>query len=565
MCLAKPKPIRGKPHAILLLILVMLIGCSPSKDLGKKSQPEPAPEVTATRIRFQNTTASAYLDHAYENGEDTEEHSILETIGGGAGAVDYDRDGFVDLVMTSGGKLEGKEVSGLGAVLMRSNLDRNFKEVSIQAGVDCGKIYTHGVTSGDLNSDGFPDVLITGYYGLALFINQGDGTFVEVSAESGMVEPSWGTSAAMADVDNDGNLDIYIAHYVDWSFKKHPPCQSSGKPDVCAPGIFTGLSDVLYRNQGDGKFLAASSQFGLQPEGKGLGVLAADFNGDSKIDIYVANDTTNNFFYLNREGVLEEIGLANGTAVDDMGTPSGSMGLCTLDFDSDLRADIWVCNYENQAFGLYQNDGEANFRYATTSAGLMALGTSAVAWGTAAQDYDLDGDEDIVVSNGHVMRSNPPEQLPILLTNLNNQKFQLQTDDPSSYFSHKWRGRGVVAWDFENDGDMDLLVTHIKSNVALLRNETQTSGQWWMIDLVGVKSNRDAIGARVIIESNKRKLLRNVVGGGSYLSQSAYAIHWGLPADEKLVKVTVYWPSGQVNEITSLLPNSRKLVVESQN
>lgn len=512
-----------------------------------------------------DVTNTTNLKHRFDNGEDAGERAILETIGGGVAVVDFDLDGFDDLFFASGGQLNNKTVSGLGCGLRRSRMGQEWVDVTELAGASCSGIYTHGTVAGDINDDGFPDLLVTGYYGLALLINQGDGTFLDQAKSAGMVDPLWGTSAAFGDFDSDGNLDVYIAHYVNWSFSNHPDCKSSDKPDVCAPGIFTGITDVVWMNQADGTFIRKTTEVGLAQEGKGLGVIAADFTQDSKIDVYVANDTTNNLFYMNTGGVFEEIGLANGTAVDDMGTPQGSMGLCTLDFDSDLKSDIMVSNYENQAFALYKNDGEANFRYATSSSGLMALGTTYVAWGACASDYDLDGDEDVAIANGHVMKANPPEQLPLFLTNLGKAKFQRQDFPNDSYFAQKWRGRGLCAFDMDRDGDLDLVFTHVNQNAVLLSNQTQPEGNWWILKLVGVQSNRDGIGARVIIEGDQRKLLRTINGGGSYLSQNPYYIHWGLPKGESVKQVTIEWPSGVKQVITNVPAQTRQTIVEAVN
>ncbi len=541
-------------------LLYFCFGCSQSPLTVKNHVPNQTD--ASFSVVFRDSTTDVHLKHYYENGEDANEYAILETIGGGVASADFDRDGFDDLYFASGGQLNNKQVTGLGGALWRNRDGKEFQDITALAGVSCPNIYTHGTTSGDLNNDGFADLLVTGYKGIALFINQGDGTFIELAQVAGMNEPKWGTSSAFGDFDNDGDLDIYIAHYVSWSFENHPSCQSQGVRDVCAPGSFTGVSDVVYLNSGDGLFTQESEEIGLVGEGKGLGVLVADFTQDSKVDIYVANDTTNNFFYQNQGGSFNEIGMASGTAVDDMGTPQGSMGLCSLDYDGDLYPDILVCNYESQAFALYKNDGDSNFRHVTSATGLMALGTMCVAWGSAATDFDLDGDEDLVIANGHVMRAKPPEQLPLYLHNLGNKKFAKQKFPDSSYFSKNWRGRGVVPFDMDHDGDIDLVFTHVNQDAVFLENRSEVVGNWWILELVGTKSNRDAIGARVVITSDKRTILRNVTGGGSYLSQKPYYIHWGLPAEEILKQVEITWPNGLKEVQRDLPPGSRRLVIE---
>lgn len=549
-----------------ILALSAFSGCKEKANSNSSLQSDSISSIESQQardFRFADISGKLKLTSFYENGEAAGEYAILETIGGGVAALDFDRDGYDDLYFALGGKLNDKQVTGLGGELWRNKQGREFLKVGNAAKAICPSIYTHGAVSGDLNNDGFADLLVTGYHQLALFINQGDGTFLESHIQAGMNKPSWGTSAAFADINNDGCLDIYVAHYVNWSFDNHPACKSGGVADVCAPGIFEALSDVLFVSNGDGTYNGLSEQSGLVAGGKGLGVIATDFTNDGRPDIYVANDTTNNFFYLNTGGQFDEIGLANGTAVDDMGTPQGSMGLCTLDYDLDLLPDIVVCNYENQAIALYKNDGAANFRYVTSSTGLLALGMSSVAWGTSATDFDLDGDEDIVITNGHVMRANEPSQLPFFLQNLGNNKFESLKFPRGNYFAEKWRGRGLIAFDMERDGDMDLVITHINQNAAVLENQTATSGNWWFVDLVGTSSSRNPVGARVEIRTSKRTILRTVSGGGSYLSQQPYHIQWGLPQGEIVKQLDIYWPSGTKQVVADLVPKSRITVIEN--
>ncbi len=542
--------------AALVMLVVAMFGCD-------STPPKPKPSNTAVveeSFDFKDITDQVQLSSVVDNGEDAGQFSILETIGGGVAVLDFDGDGFQDFYFASGGKLNDRQVTGLGGKLFRNSDNKSFKDVTLKSNSTCPKIYSHGISSGDFNNDGFADLMVTGYHDIALFINQGDGTFVETSRAAGMTSPSWGTSSALGDFDGNGCLDIYIAHYVNWSFQNHPACKTKGQDDVCTPGLFEGLSDIVYLNNMDGTFSPRSADIGLQPEGKGLGAIAADFDLDGRIDIYVANDTTYNFYYKNLGGTFDEIGQKNATATDDQGTPQGSMGLCVFDYDKDLKPDIFVCNYENQTFGLYKYDEDSYFRHSTTTAGLTALGTMFVAWGTVARDFDLDGDEDIIVTNGHVMRTSPAEQPPLALINNGQSKFKRLSFAPDSYFSKSWRGRGLVAFDFDFDGDQDLLITHIKSNVALLRNETKTTGKWWKLDLVGTKSNRNGIGATVIIETTSTKLFRSVVGGGSYLSQNPYTVHWGLPNNDHVVQVTILWPSG-AQQVLKDIPHSSSLVV----
>ena len=521
-----------------------------------------------TEVIFADVTSAMHLEHTYRNGEDQEEFTYLEAMGGGLAVLDFDRDGWPDLFLPGGGQITAsKTLTPLPGTLWRSRVGNDFENVSRPSGSDSAKFYSQGASVGDINNDGFPDLLVTGYGGLQLFVNQGDGTFLELTTSSGLVDASWSTSAAFGDFDNDGFLDLYVAHYVDWSWKKNPECKSSaGIRDICPPGAFKGLQDVIFMSNGNGSFRPVTSEVGLVAEGKGLGVVCADFNQDSKIDVYVANDAVNNFLYVNQgNGRFVEMGIASGTALDDRGTSNGSMGVTVLDFDGDLRPDIWVCNYENETFALYKNDGNSNFRHVTASTGISALGTLFVAFGTVAADFDGDGDEDIVVANGHVLRfppGNTIEQFPLFLRNSGRGKLTRQQFELSSYFSNKWRGRGVAGFDFDRDGDMDLVLSNVNQPAAILENRTLTKGKWCSLALVGSKSNRDCIGARILFRTDKKSYLRNIVGGGSYLSQNPYLLHCAFPLDEELQQAEIMWPDGIVQIVTNLNINQHNQIVE---
>jgi len=557
--------------ALVLLVSHSIVGCSNRPEDSKVQPKTPNTESkqsNTVEFRFIDRTKELSLDSEFKNGEESNQLAILESTGGGLGVLDFDRDGWNDLFFVGGGELQAPAVpTGVPSSLWRNVSGKSYENVTMNSKSDLVSGYSQGIACGDINNDGFPDILVTSYSGLQLFVNQGDGTFIESAVSIGLDDSLWSTSAGFGDFDNDGCIDLYVAHYVDWSWEKHPSCKL-GKPDrdICAPGSFTGLNDSIYLNNQDGTFRLADSQTGLLSEGKGLGVLVADFNQDSKIDIYVANDTTNNFLYINKgDARFNEVGLSSGTAVDDRGIPNGSMGVCALDFDRDLQTDIFVCNYESQAFALYKNDKNSNFRYVTSTSGLSALGTAYVAFGTTANDFDSDGDEDIVIANGHVIRFPANDflsQPALLMTNNGKGRFTRAMFDESTYFGKKWRGRGVVAFDLEKDGDLDLAFANINQPAAVLENQTKTAGKWCMLDLIGTRSNRDAIGARVVFKTNKRSYLRNIVGGGSYVSQNPYTVHFAFPAEEELVEAEIGWPNGQSQTVTNIKVNAQNQLVE---
>jgi enediyne biosynthesis protein E4 len=556
--------LRNWVASALILSLVESSGCD-SKKLPSSESVEKIP-VSLNQILFSDITSSLGLNQRYDNGESAGESAILETIGGGIAVLDFDRDGYDDLFFPGGGKLADKKIAGIQGDLWWNREAKELRKITHLAHMDDTLGYSHGAIACDWNADGFADVVVTGYSGLQLFVNQGDGSFIESAQACGLVDKVWSTSAASGDFDGNGFSDVYVAHYVNWSFENHPPCLSRGIPDVCAPGSFEGHTDLIYFNNGDGSFSAKSVECGLVVGGKGLGAMAADFNDDSKIDVYVANDTTNNFYYVNQgAGKLAEAAVESGIATDDMGSPQGSMGLCTLDFDNDLRPDIWVCNYENQAFALYKNDGNNFFRYATASTGLLALGTTYVAFGTTSGDFDLDGFEDIVVANGHVIKHTPTRtaaQSQLYLRNNGKNRFVKESFPSSDYFGKLWRGRGVVALDFDKDGDLDLSFSNIDEPSALLQNDSIAVGNWIILELIGTISNRDAIGATVVLKTDKRSRLRCVVGGGSYLSQGPYYLHFGLGADETIEQAEIKWPSGVMQTVQKLSKANRYSIVE---
>jgi hypothetical protein len=428
-------------------------------------------------------------------------------------------------------------------------------------------LFSHGVSVGDYDNDGFGDLLITGYGGVELWKNQGDGTFIELHAAAGIVNPSWGTSAGWGDLTGDGNLDVYIANYVNWSFQFHPYCEgpTPQEREICPPRSFLPLDDVLFYSNGDGTFRNATAEAGLAEGGKGLGVLLCDVDGDADLDIYVANDTTENFLYLNDgQGRLEEVGQLAGVAVDDRGIPNGSMGVDAFDYNLDGQLDLWVTNYEREPFALYRNEGGGQFFFASQPAGITALGGRFVGFGTAGADLDRDGQEDIVVTNGHVIKYPPfapRRQLPVLMKN-DRGRFRRVTFPPGEYFSQAHEGRGLVAADLNDDGALDLVITHLHEPFALLANQTRDANGWLRVRLIGRTSNRDAVGSRLVLHTSRGDYVRQIKGGGSYLSHNDLRVFWGLPAETDINRLTIAWPSGATQTIVSPAANTDHTVLE---
>jgi hypothetical protein len=523
------------------------------------------PKEEQTPALFRDVTANSGLEFRYRNGTEANHYSILESLGGGVALLDFDGDGLLDIFLPGGGFFEGKEIRGHACKLYRNLGGMKFQDVSDRVRMDGDWFYSHGVAVGDYDRDGWPDLLMTGWGRLALFHNEpadaNDPTkgrrLVDVTRRAGLTSRSWSSSAGWADFDGDGYPDLYVCHYVNWSFENNPQC---GRPqDICPPKAFDGLAHKLFRNNRDGTFTDVSFEAGLRPGGpdasKGLGVLLVDLNGDGKPDIYVANDTADSFLYVNRctpgRFRFEERGLVSGTARDLGGSPNGSMGVDAADYDGSGRPSLFVTNYENELHALYRNECKGDhilFEYASRSAGIASLGQSTVGWGTGFFDIDHHGWEDLFVATGHAIRhparsGGDPRQRPILLRNQRGQ-FQDISQSGGPYFRTTHLARGVALGDLDNDGRIDLVISHLNDPVVLLRNEAATDHHWLGVEVVG-REKADVVGTRLVLESGGRKQTRFVKGGGSYASSSDRRIMFGLGEAKKVDRLTVVWPNGE--------------------
>jgi hypothetical protein len=523
------------------------IGCGPAA-----VAPDRPPPVAAARpIPFIERTESLGVVAGYSSGAEADHCTILESLGGGVGWMDYDRDGRLDLVAPGGGGFApGPRITGRPTALLRGG-GGSFANVAEAAGLADDTVYSHGVAVGDVDNDGFPDLLVTGYGPARLWKNLGDGTFAPFADWPAAADPRWSSSAGFADVDGDGNIDLYLVRYVDWSFANHPVCGATKDVrDVCPPRSFAGLADSLYLSDGAGGFADASARAGLRDDGKGLGVLLADVDTDGDVDIYVANDTTDNFLYVNDgRGRFAERGLAAGVALDDQGLPNGSMGVALCDYNRDGRPDIWVTNYERESFALYRGEGAGQFLHVSRRLGITALGGLFVGFGTACADFDADGFDDIVVTDGHVIKfpDASPRRQPPLYLRFDGDRFARVTA-ADGYFGRDHEGRGLAAGDYDDDGDLDLAVSHVDGPLAVLENVSATDGRILSVELVGTRSNRDAVGARVTLVAPAARLSTQVTGGGSYLSHSDRRLAIVRPAATDC-RLVIDWPAGGRREL----------------
>lgn len=547
------------PLVLSVFLVLTLSGCSQDASTASKNSTQPstnAATVTNSRtplsaFRLTDITSDTGIDFTYRNGEEAGHFAILESLGGGVAVLDFDLDGAEDVFVPAGGGFNAiPQPQGLPSALFRNLGSLRFTSVADPAGVAEPGHYSHGAAAADFDQDGFPDVLVTGYGGVQLWRNSGDGTFLNSTDEALLNDSQWSSSAAWGDLNGDRSLDLYVAHYVDWSFENHPWCQGPepGKREVCPPRQYKGLTDLVCFSNGDGTFRDGTAEAGLSPEGKGLGVLLADLDLDTDLDVYVTNDTVENFLYQNEQGRLQDMSLLSGASVSDRGVPEGSMGVGLLDFNLDSLPDLWVVNYENEMAALYENLGQLRFRHVSERTEIHnASGRMFVGWGTCCFDVDLNGLEDIFVSNGHVIRypiNSPVEQLPLLLENVDAKRFRNVADTAGTYLSSPHKGRGAAVSDLNNDGRSDLIVSHNGQPVSILRNDTPPAGHWLTLDLYGTVSSRDAIGTLVTLVVGESRQTRQWLGGGSYASTSSRRMSFGVPKDHGDVILEIRWPSG---------------------
>jgi hypothetical protein len=510
---------------------------------------------------FKDVAAEAGLNLMNLSGEGANDH-ILEANGNGAAFFDYDKDGDMDVLVTNGSTLKRYKNGGDPVVALYENVGGVFRNRTAEAGFR-KRGWAFGVCVADYDNDGYADFYVTAYGPNLLFRNNGNGTFEERAVAAGVADPHWGTGCAFGDYDRDGDVDLYVANYVAFDENTRPrDCAYMGTLKVfCGPKGLTGEVDVLYRNNGDGTFVDVTLQAGVQePKYYGFGVVFSDFDNDGWPDIYVANDSVPNLLFKNkRDGTFEEVGLISGTSLNLFGQPQAGMGVAVGDYDANGLFDIYVTNFADDTNTLYQNLGAWTFSDVTARSGAASASRPHVGWGTGFADFDNDGWLDLFVANGHVYpdvdqlkgisRHLQPKEL---YRNLGNGRFAEISGRLAGNLSTPRPSRGAAFGDYDNDGDIDVLVVNSNSRPSLYRNDSSNRNAWIGFRLIGALGNRDAIGARVEIEAGGRTQIGEVRSGGSYLSHNDMRLHFGVGSARRVDRIRIRWPNGKTVALGSM-------------
>jgi len=548
------------PAAALLLLII----CAVPADRPVFAQQVAHALENKTSVRFADIRKEAGITFVQDSTESDQKY-YLETMGTGVGWIDYDQDGLMDLYFVESGATDAyKPAKPLRSALYRNNGDGTFTDVTEKAGVGGEGHYGQGVAVGDFDNDGYPDLYVTGYGRAILYHNNGNGTFTDVTAKAGVAdEGNWSTSAGWFDFDRDGWLDLVVTNYIDWSPKDNPWCgeHEPGYRSYCTPNIYHGLKTKLYRNNHDGTFTDVSEKSGVGvPEAKGMGLVLADLNDDGWPDIAIANDTWPNFLFQNHhDGTFTDVSLISGLAASEDGRYEAGMGIDAADVDGDGLFDVYITHLDFELNRLYHNNGDGTFTDATYSSG---IGNKAIMMsGVAAKflDYDNDGWPDIVQANGAMLdnvnlyHSEVQYKEPLLMFhNLGKGHFAKSSEELGADFVRPIAGRGLATADFFNDGQVGMAVVCRGDYPELLRNDGGNGNHWVEVLLIGTKSNRDGVGARLKLTAEGVVRVEQAKGGTSYMSASDPRIHFGLGKRAKTASLVINWPSGQVDTLTNV-------------
>jgi len=521
---------------------------------------------------FADVTGPAGITWRHFNGE-SPDRLLIEAMSGGVAFLDFDQDGRLDIFLVNGGETpRGKSSLPVRNALYRNLGGGRFQDVAQQAGLDHMSFYGMGVAVGDYDNDGFPDLFITGYPESALMHNNRNGTFTETTQKAGVKNPGrWAASADWLDYDRDGFLDLVICNYARLSLDNPKRCEYNGIPTYCEQKAYEGLPLTLYHNNGDGTFTDLSTKSGLAKQvGRALGVVSIDVDGDGWPDLFVARDASPNLLLMNRhDGTFEDVALDAEVAYDANGNAKAGMGVDAGDVNGDGRPDFVVTNFNDEYHSLFMNHVPFPYEDWTRRSALARYTQNYVGWGTHFIDYDDDGKLDLVIVNGHVnktiemMRYGVSYKEPLLL--LHNDGHGLLTDvheTAGQAFSTTYDARGLAVGDFDNDGYEDLILTRLTDSPVLLRNTGPQRNAWLGLQLVGTRSNRDAIGAKLTLRAGNQRFVRWITGGSSYLSSSDKRVIFGLPNGSDSFDLEIAWPSSTLQHVTDLAALQYNRIVE---
>ena len=545
------------------------VAAQPTLDAGHADQRPSGP------IQFVDVTAQSGISFKHNSGAFGKKY-LPETMGSGACFIDYDNDGWQDIFLVNSMDWPDHKTHKSYPALYHNNQDGTFTDVTREAGLAI-EMYGMGCAIGDYDNDGFDDIYLTGVGGNHLFHNNGKGRFIDVTQKAGVSNPGFATSAIWFDYDNDGKLDLFVLHYVTWSREKDLYCSLDGKnKSYCTPDAYKGESATLYHNVGGGVFEDVTKHAGLyDPSSKSLGVAMLDYDNDGWMDLFVSNDTQRNkLYHNNHDGTFTESGELVGVAYGESGGTRAGMGADAGDYDHSGRQGLVVGNFTNEGLTLYRDDGTGLFSDQSLASGVNEPSLNVLTFGSFFFDYNLDGLLDIFALNGHVADDigvlRPTlkyAEAPLLFRNEGKGKFEDITSRMGSALQKAVVGRGAAYADIDNDGDLDLLVTSNNGPARLLRNENGNQNDMLRVKVVGARSNRDGIGTKITLTSaGGARQFAIVKSGSSYLSQSELPITFGLgkPDAERIVSLELVWPSGKKESIAHVKPNHSLTIQEGK-
>jgi hypothetical protein len=540
--------------------------------------PRPPPIIAAQKADaagpddwFEDATERSGIRFTHRNGREGGRFFIIESFGGGAAMLDFDRDGDVDLFFTGGGTISREQpfkISGLPSALYRNAGDWDLVDVTGPAGFAEPPEYSQGCAVTDFDVDGFADLFVCCYGRSRLYRNQGDGTYAAPVDEVDLPARGWGTAAAFGDADRDGFPDLFLARYAEWNPQSDVECRNSaGVRDLCGPTSYPGTTCRFFHNSGDGRFEDWSDRVGLKGNVRGLGVVAADLNGDGWVDFYVASDESPKHLYLGGPDLLfNEVAMSAGVAVGELGQAEGSMGVEVGDYNGDGLPDLFVTNFENEDAALYRNLGDGLFLHSTAMTGLAGRFRRRVGFGTALVDFDGDGWLDLFVLNGnpiYTTAETPYKQSPQLFRNIEGRRFENISDRGGTFFREEHSGRGEAVGDLDGDGAPDLAVVEMNEPVRVLKNRLPPKN-FVSVELRARQGDPDATGARVTAEFEGRSLVRFATRGTGFFSQSDPRMIFPVAPGATVLSVTVDWPGRGRETFYSLAVRKNHLLIEGR-